>query len=194
MNNIMEWLNDNSGALTVIITFVYVVATIFIWNANKLSANATKEQLAESKRQFDEQNRPYMSCEYIFVNRTYCGIRFYNYGSKPAENVTFKINEEFLEIVKYKERFSKLNESVYLFGIGQHFDFFFSNSADFNSKSKVPFKVTIKYSCDGKEYSDNVEIPFDKQLPIESYNSFEDDILKEVKEQNDLLKKIANKK
>ena len=41
----MEWLNKNSDALMVIITFVYVIATIFIWRANNKSAKASKEQL-----------------------------------------------------------------------------------------------------------------------------------------------------
>lgn len=50
----MEWLNKNSDALMVIITFVYVIATIFIWRANNKSAKASKEQLEESKRQFEE--------------------------------------------------------------------------------------------------------------------------------------------
>jgi len=53
----MEWINNNSDALMVIITLVYVIATIFIWRANKISAQATKEQLEESKRQFDESQR-----------------------------------------------------------------------------------------------------------------------------------------
>ena len=51
----MEWLNQNSDALMVIITFVYVIATIFIWRANKNSAKASNDQLEESKRQFEEQ-------------------------------------------------------------------------------------------------------------------------------------------
>ena len=36
----------------VLITFIYVVATIEICRANIKSAEATKEQLEESKRQF----------------------------------------------------------------------------------------------------------------------------------------------
>lgn len=53
----MEWLNKNSDALMVIITFVYVIATIFIWRANNKSAKASKEQLEESKRQFEESQK-----------------------------------------------------------------------------------------------------------------------------------------
>ena len=55
----MEWLNEYSDALMVIITFVYVIATIFIWKANTISAKATKDQLEESKRQFEEQKKQF---------------------------------------------------------------------------------------------------------------------------------------
>lgn len=41
----------------VLITFIYVVATIEICRANIKSAEATKEQLEESKHQFAENER-----------------------------------------------------------------------------------------------------------------------------------------
>lgn len=50
MSNITDWL-------MVGITFIYVAATIAIWVANKKSAEATREQLDESKRQFEESKR-----------------------------------------------------------------------------------------------------------------------------------------
>ena len=43
--------------LMVIITAVYVVATIFRCRANNISAKASKEQLEESKRQFEESQK-----------------------------------------------------------------------------------------------------------------------------------------
>lgn len=49
------------------ITAVYVIATIYIWRANSKSAEATREQLEESKRQFRETQRlevmPYLQFE-----------------------------------------------------------------------------------------------------------------------------------
>lgn len=54
---VIEWLNTNSGALTVIITLVYVAATVLIWIANYKSAQATLGQLEESKRQFEETKK-----------------------------------------------------------------------------------------------------------------------------------------
>lgn len=53
--------------LMVAITAVYVIATIFICHANIISAKATREQVAESKRQFEETRRleimPYLQFE-----------------------------------------------------------------------------------------------------------------------------------
>lgn len=50
MPSVTDWL-------MVGITFVYVIATIFICIFNGRSAKATREQVAESQRQFDETKR-----------------------------------------------------------------------------------------------------------------------------------------
>ena len=52
-----SFLNDNGQALMVLITAIYVIATINISNANIKSAEATREQITESKRQFEETKR-----------------------------------------------------------------------------------------------------------------------------------------
>lgn len=44
-----------------LITLVYVVATIFICRANIRSAEATREQVAEARRQYEEEHRPYIA-------------------------------------------------------------------------------------------------------------------------------------
>lgn len=49
--------------LMVIITLIYVIATIFICRANIKSARASKEELAEIKRQYEEENRPHIEVE-----------------------------------------------------------------------------------------------------------------------------------
>lgn len=170
--------------LMVIITAVYVVATIFICVYNGKSAKAAREQLAESQRQFNENNRPNMSCQYIFVNRLFCGIRFYNYGNKPAFNVKFKINQEFLDMMdnpqnQIKDSFSKLTKSEYFFGINQSYDFFFADVSFFNNH-KEKLIVEIIYSCDGRDYSNTVTIDFNKQLPVYSVNDPHLDALKDI--------------
>lgn len=63
-----DWMEQYSNSLMVLITFIYVVATIEICRANIKSAEATKEQLEESKRQFNETKRlehmPYMQVSF----------------------------------------------------------------------------------------------------------------------------------
>ena len=49
------WMNENSGALLVIVTFAYVIATVFICYYNWKSAKASREQIIASQKQ-QEQN------------------------------------------------------------------------------------------------------------------------------------------
>ncbi len=53
----------------VIITGIYVVATIFICWANIKSAKASKEQLKEMQRQYAEASRPVIEIELHFIGR-----------------------------------------------------------------------------------------------------------------------------
>ena len=190
--------------LMVIITAIYVIATIIICKANLKSADASNQQLEESKRQFeenkrqfeeqkrqfDELNRPFISCEYILKNRTYCGIRFYNYGSKPANNVTFKINDDFRSSVDDKfVNFWNLNNAEYAFGINQSYEFYFSTVSELN-KNKRDFEVTITYYWQDKKYIETISINFTKQLPVESVDEFEDKVLKEIKDISSTIKKL----
>lgn len=59
-------LNNYSNLILIWVTIVYVIATIEICLANMNSAKATREQLAESKRQYEETKRieimPCFSC------------------------------------------------------------------------------------------------------------------------------------
>lgn len=63
-----DFLNGNGQALMVLITAIYVIATINISNANIKSAEATKEQITQSKRQFEESKRlqvmPYLQLSF----------------------------------------------------------------------------------------------------------------------------------
>lgn len=57
INCCVDFLNDNESALMIIITSIYVIATIIICFYNGRSAKATREQVAESQRQFEETKR-----------------------------------------------------------------------------------------------------------------------------------------
>lgn len=51
MNTILCWLNNNNGALMVVITLVYVIATINISRSNRKSAEASHKQIAAAQKQ-----------------------------------------------------------------------------------------------------------------------------------------------
>ena len=56
-------INNYSNLILIWVTIIYVVATIEICLANMNSVKATREQLAESKRQYEETKRlEYMPC------------------------------------------------------------------------------------------------------------------------------------
>ena len=203
----------------VIITFVYVIATIFIWKANTISAKATKDQLEESKRQFEESQKqakaeleeskrqfeeqkkqfeqtlcPYISCEYILKNRSLCCIRFANFGTRPAYNVKFRINDDFVESLEnpFKETFRSLNTiASYSFGIGQSYDFYFGFIKDFKNNKK-DFKVTVEYDWNDLHYSNDTIIEFTKYLSDFSTNEFEDNLLKEIKCITNAISELSN--
>ncbi len=79
----------------VLITAVYVLATILICWANIKSAKAVREQLAEARRQYEEDNCPRITYEMIYENRTFYGIRFSNHGRRVANHVQIKFSQDF---------------------------------------------------------------------------------------------------
>lgn len=53
----MPWIDVHQGSLMVLITIVYVIATVAIFLVNNSSVKAANNQLVESKRQFEESIR-----------------------------------------------------------------------------------------------------------------------------------------
>ncbi len=175
------------------ITIVYVIATCAICYFNYQSAKATKEQAAESQRQFNEANRPYITCEYILSNRVFCGIRICNHGNQVARNLTVKINETFLNSLDQNEfiNFKKINESTYtIVGVGQSFEFYFSRVS--KKPTVAPLIADIKYESADKHFEDMFEIDLSKQLPIESVDSDFEKYMKVFKEQNQILTNLSD--
>ena len=93
---LISYLNDNSGAMTFLVTAVYVVATIFICWANIQSANASKAQLKEMQRQFYSINRPIVSVEIVYLRRVFWALRFTNHGTQTAFNTKIILDSDFI--------------------------------------------------------------------------------------------------
>ena len=85
----------NAEWTMVIITGIYVVATVFICWANFKSANASKEQLKEMQKQYAETNRPLIELEFHYIRRTWYIARFVNHGNLTAQHVRINLNQSF---------------------------------------------------------------------------------------------------
>ena len=94
--------------LMVIITAIYVIATIFICIYNGKSANAAKTQTEEIRRQFYAINRPLLSVEIVYLRKAFFALRFTNNGNQTAFNTFFDISEDNKEDNKDNENLDVL--------------------------------------------------------------------------------------
>lgn len=154
MTTITDWL-------MVIITFIYVVATIVICIANINAAKAAKEQTEEMKRQFLATNRPNVAAEIVYLKRTFWVLRFVNHGSQTAYNTKIILSKEFIDSVEdsFKQPLQELENKVCTIGVNQHYDIFIGSNEYRNIKNKK--KLTgqiVSRGIDGSIYSDEFEI------------------------------------
>ena len=179
----------------VVLTGIYVLATIFICLFNYGSAKASKDQLAEMRSQFDEENRPYITVELIYERRTFYGLRFSNHGKKVANHVRIELDQAFLDSVtepSFKQALDKTKGKECIIGIGQHYDLFFGSNEFRKSNNKVALSGNVVYN-DGKlTYTEPFSVDFDSYATIYSVNTDADDMLKELKAQTRELKGIKD--
>ncbi|MEA4972892.1 MAG: hypothetical protein VB119_06885 [Candidatus Metalachnospira sp.] len=190
MPTITDWI-------MVVITGIYVVATIFICLFNYISAKATREQIAETKRQFEESNRAYITYELIYERRSVYGIRFTNYGNKVANHVQVQLKKEFIDSIMEINYLSWLNEQIYkefVLGIGQSYDIYFGSNEYRKNPNKQPLEGKLIYKDDKKSYCEPFFIDVEHYATIFSVNSeteiFCDVIQKQTIELNGIKKEL----
>lgn len=88
--------------LMVVITFVYVVATIAIFVTNHKATKAAQESILEMRREFDEANRPLVEVELLYLQKAFLALRFINHGSRTAYKVKIKLSQDFIESLDEK--------------------------------------------------------------------------------------------
>ena len=190
----ISYLNHNSGAMTFLITAVYVVATVFICWANIKSANASKAQLKEMQRQFRSINRPIISVEIVHLRRMFWVLRFTNYGTQTAFNAKIIIDSEFIESLsepEYKEIVKDNNGKIKTIGINQSYDLFIGANSFRNRDAHVPIKGIIHYwGIDNSEYKEDFIIETQNYATFFTVNTDNDDLMEKLKEQNEELKNI----
>lgn len=189
----INFLDKHSGSLTFLITVVYVIATILICYANIKAANATREQVKGSKRQFDEDNRAYITYSFIYEKRAFYGVRFTNHGKRVAEDVQILLKQEFINSLNeddFASSLNSINAKRSILGVGQSFDIYVGSSQFRENQCKLPIEGEVIYSDDRGEYREPFCIDFNNYPPIFSVQGIDEDIREEIKQQTQELAKI----
>lgn len=175
------------------ITLIYVIATILICFANLRSAKATREQLAESKRQYDEENRAFITYSFIYERRAFYGLRFTNNGKRVAKHIRVDFKQNFVDSLRddnFKRSIIQSKGKECVLGVGQSFDIYLGGSEFRNNACKLPIEGTIFYSDENDSFKEAFYIDFNNYPPIFTVDTDAEEIREEIKKQTTELKQI----
>lgn len=181
--------------LMLVITSVYVIATIFICIANFKSAKATREQVAEARRQYEEEHHAFIAYELIYEHRIWYGLRFTNHGRRVATNVQLQLDKDFIDSLmdqSIKNQLNNLDGREFTLGIEQSYDIYFGSNEFRERPNKVPIQGKISYNDRCGEYTDLFYIDFNKYAPIYTVTTDEERREESAKKLNESLAKIEN--
>lgn len=176
MQLITDWI-------MVIITFVYVVATIFICWANIKSAKASKEELAEMKRQYADENRPRIEIEFCYERRTWYIVRFINHGRLTAQHVKIILEEEFIDSLPepgFQDALRKQRKKELIIGVGQHYDLYIASNELRGNPNMKPVTGKLSYQDESGKYESDIYIDLENYATFFSSTS-DDPMVKELK-------------
>ena len=179
----------------VIVTMVYATATIFICIYNYRLAKATREQVIELKRQYDSENRPYITVELIYVRKAFYGLRLTNHGKRIANHVSICLSQEFIESIaeqNFKSELEKTKGKECIIGIGEHYELFFGTNEFRDNPNKIPISGYVTYSDIKERFRDEFFIDFKIYATAYAVDSDADDLLNAMKKQTQELKDIES--
>lgn len=163
----MKYIPEITQCLMVIITALYLSATIIMCVFNGKSAKAAKEQTQELKNQFYAVNRPVLTVNVMYLEKGFWLLRIKNEGSQTAMKTRLKINQSFIDSIpeeKYRKALEMNKGKERTVGVGQEADIIFGTEEYTRIKNKAELCGEIVYcGINGMEYTDDFEVD------IESY-------------------------
>ncbi|MBQ6381448.1 MAG: hypothetical protein IJJ41_07625 [Clostridia bacterium] len=183
MPTVTDWL-------MVVITLFYVIATICICVANFKSAAASKKQLEESQEQFKKNNRPRVDVEFFYEKRKFFGLRFANHGNMTAQKVSIRFDDAFidsLDELHFQSILKRAKDKECVIGVGQHHDIFIGSKKLRENHAKNVASGVVVYYYNGEQYESKFNIDIDNYMSIYSVKSEQEELIKEIQEQNKLL-------
>lgn len=177
----------------VVLTAIYVLATIFICYFNYGSTKASREQAAEMRRQYEEENRPYITVELIYERKAFYGLRFSNHGKRLADHVRIQLDQAFVDSLNepsFRATLERTKGKECIIGIGQHYDLYFGTNKFRENTEKSALSGQVTYQDGSRTYTEAFSIDFDSYATFFSVNSAADDFVKEMRAQTKELKGI----
>lgn len=177
------------------ITAIYVIATIFICGANIKSANATREQIAESQRQFNEENRPVVEVEFCYERRQWYIIRLKNNGKLTANKVKIAFSQEFVDSLledSFRKACEQIKEKECIIGVGQHYDLYIGSNKLRGNPNMKPLVGKITYISNNREFASDVFIDLEHYMTFFSSDTDQSDLIKAIDHCTKELKHISN--
>lgn len=169
--------------LMVIITAIYVVATIFICIYNGKSASAAKQQSEIAQKQMKEMvdqynavNRPMVTVRFDIIRSGLLCFVIENEGPLPAREVQIKVNDAFLEnlsTIESDNRLADLNNVALYLASQQKLTLFIGSQVRFTDIAKVPAIFDISYNG---TYNEHIEIDISQYRFMLVYKSALEDI------------------
>ncbi|SDB56552.1 hypothetical protein SAMN02910317_02947 [Ruminococcaceae bacterium FB2012] len=172
----------------VIITAIYVIATIVICVFNGRSAKAAKEQTKTAKqqieemiRQYNESNRPYVSVRFEMIRSGLLCLVIENVGSIPAKDVRIMFNKDFLnnlDVIDRQPLLKEVSEASLFLSSHQKLYVCIGGQSKFNEIAKVVAKIDISYN---DKYKEHTEIDLSQYRNMLMYTSELEDISHHLK-------------
>jgi len=188
--SVINWFNDNQGFMMVLLTFMYVIATVFILGSNRRLIN-------ESKLAREQQTMPFVVIGFECIRGGLLALIVSNEGFSTACRVEIKISDDFIANLPdevYKERMQLLQTSSLTLLPKQRVEYVFGAIGSFGKiKEQQLFGRMVFYDFQEKKYSRNFTINmegFTSSLIGKSDAMIIDETLKKI---NKTLEKIEKK-
>ena len=157
MSGIVDWMNNNEGFATVLLSFVYVVATIFIVRKMAKANKLTEKTIKSAHEQENERRRPRVIFDFVFYRRhIFAEIR--NEGLTSAIDIRFEVPADLVEAGKHGEVEFPFTKPISYLSPGSRRKTLLSVGWEFFGKHDKPeFVVNASYRDDkGNEYAETI--------------------------------------
>ena len=161
MNELITWLNNNSGATTAILTAIYVFTTIILLIYNHRALNEMKKARLESIK-------PQVVMSFEVRRKGLLCLVINNFGNSPAHSICIILSESWILKLKQsdQDKYRKLRDAKLSLVPNQEIIFVLGASDIFKEISKAELDAKICYS----DFNDNkYEIPYN--FNFQSYES-----------------------